>query len=79
MLAESAFENSEHSAQVPGECEDEFDCQRVVQGGGGRNLPPYWDEFKNPLGPAAGGNYAQFGRDCVARHSLFRCARTLYR
>lgn len=35
----------EQTAQVPDEREDEFDCQRIVQGEGGRSLPRYYDDY----------------------------------
>lgn len=35
----------EQTAQVPDERDDEIDCQRIVQGDGGRSLPLYFDEY----------------------------------
>ena len=35
----------EQTAQVPDERDDEIDCQRIVQGNGGRSLPLYYDEY----------------------------------
>ncbi|MFH1043735.1 MAG: hypothetical protein V1796_01445 [Pseudomonadota bacterium] len=43
--AATAAEAWEQSAQVPDERDDEIDCQRIVQGDGGRRLPPYYDEY----------------------------------
>lgn len=34
----------EQTAQVPDECDDEIDCQRIVQGEG-RSLPLYYDDY----------------------------------
>ena len=31
--------------QVPDERHDEIDCERIVEGYGGRSLPPYFDEY----------------------------------
>ncbi len=33
------------TAQVADERDDEIDCQRIVEGYGGRLLPPYFDEY----------------------------------
>ncbi len=30
---------------VPEERDDEIDCQRIVEGYGGRSLPPYFDDY----------------------------------
>jgi hypothetical protein len=30
---------------VPDERDDEIDCQRIVQGDGGRSLPLYYDDY----------------------------------
>jgi hypothetical protein len=37
----------EQAAQVPDDDErdDEIDCQRIVQGDGGRSLPLYYDDY----------------------------------
>ena len=35
----------EQTAQVPDERHDEVDCQRIVQGDGGRSLPLYYDDY----------------------------------
>lgn len=35
----------EQTAQVPEERDDEFDCQRIVQGDEGRSLPLYYDDY----------------------------------
>ncbi len=35
----------EQTAQMPDERDDEIDCQRIVQGEGGRNLPSYYDDY----------------------------------
>lgn len=35
----------EQTAQVPDERDDEFDCQRIVQGDEGRSLPLYYDDY----------------------------------
>jgi hypothetical protein len=35
----------EQTAQVPDERDDEIDCQRIVQGEGGRSLPPNYDDY----------------------------------
>ena len=37
----------EQAAQVPDadERDDEIDCQRIVQGDGGRSLPLYYDDY----------------------------------
>jgi hypothetical protein len=35
----------EQTAQVPDERDDELDCQRIVQGEGGRSLPPNYDDY----------------------------------
>jgi hypothetical protein len=42
MTAPGAWEQT---AQVPEERDDEIDCQRIVQGEGGRSLPPYYDDY----------------------------------
>jgi hypothetical protein len=34
----------QQTVQVLDECDDELDCQRIVQGDGGRSLPLYYDE-----------------------------------
>lgn len=31
--------------QFPGERDDELDFRRIVQGYGGRSLPPYYDDY----------------------------------
>ena len=31
--------------EILDECDDEIDCQRIVQGNGGRSLPLYYDEY----------------------------------
>jgi len=33
------------TAQLPDERVDEIDCQRIVEGYGGRLLPPYFDDY----------------------------------
>lgn len=38
-------EGWEQTAQVPDERVDEIDCQRIVQGDGGRSLPLYYDDY----------------------------------
>lgn len=35
----------EQTAQIPDERYDEIDCQRIVQGEGGRSLPLYYDDY----------------------------------
>ena len=35
----------EQTAQVPDECYDEIDCQRIVRGDGGRSPPLYYDDY----------------------------------
>lgn len=35
----------EQTAQVPDERVDEIDCQRIIQGDGGRSLPLYYDDY----------------------------------
>jgi hypothetical protein len=35
----------EQTAQVPEDRDDEIDCQRIVQGDGGRSLPLYYDDY----------------------------------
>ncbi|HEY5290886.1 MAG TPA: hypothetical protein VIJ43_01080 [Burkholderiales bacterium] len=35
----------EQTAQVPDDRDDEIDCQRIVQGDGGRSLPLYYDDY----------------------------------
>ena len=35
----------EQTAQVPDERYDEIDCQRIVQGDGGRSMPLYYDDY----------------------------------
>lgn len=35
----------EQPAEAPDEWDDEFDCQRIVQGDGGRSLPLYFDDY----------------------------------
>jgi len=32
-------------AQVQDERSDDFDCERIVEGYGGRSLPPYFDDY----------------------------------
>jgi hypothetical protein len=34
----------QQTVQVLDECDDEIDCQRIVQGDGGRSLPLYYDD-----------------------------------
>jgi hypothetical protein len=41
----SAPEAWEQTAQVPDERDDEIDCQRIVEGDGGRSLPLYYDDY----------------------------------
>ena len=41
----TAPEAWEQTAQVPDERDDEIDCQRIVQGDGGRSLPLYYDDY----------------------------------
>jgi hypothetical protein len=41
----TAPESWEQTAQVPEERDDEIDCQRIVQGEGGRTRPPYYDDY----------------------------------
>jgi|GEM_PF-2048524 len=43
--AAKAPEAWEQTAQVPEERSDEIDCQRIVQGDGGRSLPFYYDDY----------------------------------
>jgi hypothetical protein len=43
--ATTAPESWEQTAQVPDERDDEIDCQRIVQGEGGRSRPPYYDDY----------------------------------
>ena len=43
--AATASDAWEQSTQVPDERVDEIDCQRIVQGNGGRSLPLYYDEY----------------------------------
>ena len=43
--AVTALEAWEQSAQVPDERDDEIDCERIVQGDGGRSLPQYYDDY----------------------------------
>ena len=43
--AATAAEAWEQTAQVPDERNDELDCQRIVQGDGGRSLPLYYDDY----------------------------------
>ena len=43
--AAAAPEVWEQTAQAPDECNDEIDCQRIVQGDGGRSLPLYYDDY----------------------------------
>ncbi len=43
--AAMAPEGWEQTAQVPDERDDEIDCQRIVQGDGGRSLPLYCDDY----------------------------------
>ena len=38
-------ERWEQIAEVLDECDDAIDCQRIVQGDGGRSLPLYYDEY----------------------------------
>jgi hypothetical protein len=38
-------EGWEQIAEVLDECDDEIDCQRIVQGDGGRSLPFYYDDY----------------------------------
>ncbi len=35
----------EQTAQVPEDRNAELDCQRIVQGDGGRSLPLYYDDY----------------------------------
>jgi len=35
----------EQTAQVPEDRDAELDCQRIVQGDGGRSLPLYYDDY----------------------------------
>lgn len=42
---DTAPEAWEQTAQVPDERDAEFDCQRIVQGDGGRSIPPYYDDY----------------------------------
>lgn len=35
----------EQTAEAPDEYDDEIDCQRIVQGDGGRSLPLYFDDY----------------------------------
>ena len=35
----------EQTAQDPDARDDEFDCQRIVQGGDSRTLPLYYDDY----------------------------------
>jgi hypothetical protein len=35
----------EQTARVPDDRDDEIDCQRIVQGDGGRSLPRYFDDY----------------------------------
>ncbi len=41
----NAPEAWEQTAQTPDERIDEIDCQRIVQGDGGRGLPRYLDDY----------------------------------
>jgi len=41
----NAPEAWEQTAQVPDERDAELDCQRIVQGDGGRSLPLYYDDY----------------------------------
>ncbi len=43
--AATAPETWEQTAEVPDERDDEIDCQRIVQGDGGRGLPLYYDDY----------------------------------
>lgn len=43
--AATAPEAWEQTAQVPDDRTDEIDCQRIVQGDGGRGLPLYYDDY----------------------------------
>jgi hypothetical protein len=43
--AATAPEVWEQTAQAPDERDDEIDCQRIVQGDGGRSLPLYSDDY----------------------------------
>lgn len=43
--AARAPEAWEQTAQVPDEPHDELDCERIVQGDGGRNLPRYYYDY----------------------------------
>ena len=43
--AARAPEAWEQTAQFPDERHDEIDCQRIVQGDGGRSPPLYYDEY----------------------------------
>lgn len=42
--AATAAEAWEQTAQVSDERDDEIDCQRIVQGDGGRTVPAYFDD-----------------------------------
>ena len=35
----------EQTAQLPDARDDEIDCQRIVEGDGGRHLPLYYDDY----------------------------------
>jgi len=35
----------EQTGQAPDERDDEFDCERIVQGEDGRSLPLYYDDY----------------------------------
>ena len=41
----TAPEAWEQTAQVPEDRDAELDCQRIVQGDGGRSLPLYYDDY----------------------------------
>jgi hypothetical protein len=41
----AAADSWEQIAEVPEERDDEIDCQRIVQGDGGRRLPAYFDDY----------------------------------
>jgi hypothetical protein len=43
--AARAPEAWEQTAQVPDDRDDELDCQRIVQDGGSRSLPRYYDDY----------------------------------
>jgi hypothetical protein len=45
--AAMAPEGWEQTAQVPDERDDEIDCQRIVQGDGGRSPPLYYYDDYN--------------------------------